>query len=92
MMQALDCHGDREVEIANARGDFLSKRTPRSSECDPDRASAYPNGAAVPDYTISFGHQLKPIWNIGRIGNFDRNSIDGDVFAPGNSCSIHRPI
>jgi hypothetical protein len=53
-----------------------------SFERHPDRASAYPNGAAAPDHTISFGHQLKPMWNIGRIGNFDCSSIGGDVSHP----------
>src|ERR1700722_20987128 len=51
-------------------------------ERDADRVSLYPNGPTASDYTISFGHQLKPVWNIGWIGNFDRGSVDRDVPYP----------
>jgi hypothetical protein len=47
-----------------------------------DLVSTYPNDPAAPDHTISLGHQLKPIWNIGRIRNFDCSSVDRDVPNP----------
>jgi hypothetical protein len=47
-----------------------------------DLVSTYPNDPAAPDHTISLGHQLKPIWNIGRIGNFDCSPVDRDVPYP----------
>jgi hypothetical protein len=47
-----------------------------------DLVSTYPNDPAAPDHAISLGHQLKPIWNIGLIGNFDCSPIDRDVPYP----------
>jgi hypothetical protein len=47
-----------------------------------DLVSTYPNDPAAPDHTISLDHQLKPIWNIGRIGNFDCSPVDRDVPYP----------
>jgi hypothetical protein len=83
----LDHHGGCEVGYRprGAQTAFLS-----ASECetadllerDADLVSAYPNDPATPDHTISFGHQLKPIWNIGRIGNSDCSSVDRDVPYP----------
>jgi hypothetical protein len=50
-----------------------------SLECDTDPVCTYPSDPAVPDHTLPFDHQLKPVWNIGGARNFDRGSFSRDV-------------
>jgi hypothetical protein len=40
---------------------------------------AYPNDPAVSDHTIPSDHQLKPIWNVRRVWNFDCGPFGRDV-------------
>jgi hypothetical protein len=38
-----------------------------------------PNDTAVPDYSIRFGHQLKPDWNAECVRDLYRRPFGGDI-------------